>query len=377
MFVSFNDGDDWQPLQLNLPITPVTDLKVHQGDLVAATQGRAFWILDDLSPLRQLHAYSDAIAGADAWLFEPRDAYRQGGGGGFGGGGGGAVGRNPASGAVVHFRLGEDALAADEGEDSPEVRLEFVDAEGTVLRTLSTQPGDEPNAPGRLEAKSGMNSAVWNLRRESVPGVDGLFVFGSLRGSLVLPGPYSVRLTVGEAEPLQSAFAVMDIPQLASEITDRDHQARETLIAQVRTELERLHFGVTTMGSVTEQVEAAVDRTKDHAQWERIKEAGAMLADSVQAVDSMLVQRQWTTGQDPTVFTTRLNQFFIYLHSAVDGTPGAPTKGMTDQFMELSEEWGDYEGRVEWILGPGVDAFNELLRELGIQAVEIGRRVVS
>jgi hypothetical protein len=176
---------------------------------------------------------------------------------------------------------------------------------------------------------------------------------------------------------LQSAFAVMDIPQLASEITDRDHQARETLIAQVRTELERLHFGVTTMGSVTEQVEAAVDRTKDHAQWERIKEAGAMLADSVQAVDSMLVQRQWTTGQDPTVFTTRLNQFFIYLHSAVDGTPGAPTKGMTDQFMELSEEWGDYEGRVEWILGPGVDAFNELLRELGIQAVEIGRRVVS
>ena len=91
----------------------------------------------------------------------------------------------------------------------------------------------------------------------------------------------------------------------------------------------------------------------------------------------MLVQRKWTTGQDPTVFTTRLNQFFIYLHGAVDGTPGAPTQGMTDQFQELTDEWEEYEAQVEWILGPGVDDFNELLRELGVEAVETRRRIVS
>lgn len=375
-FVSFNDGDDWQPLQLNLPITPITDLKVHQGDLVAATQGRAFWILDDLSPLRQLHAYSDAIESADAWLFEPRPAYRQGGGGFFGGGGGTSA-ANPPGGAIVHFHLTEDALAPNDDGEAPEVRMEFLDASGTVIRAYSTQPGDEPGAPSRMSARAGMNRMAWNLRREAVPGVDGLFVFGTLRGGMVPPGAYRARMTVGDAEPRESPVSVIDIPQLVADVSDREHQARETLLAQVRAELERLHGGVTTMGTVTEQVEAAIERTEDHAQAERIKEAGAMLTDSVAAVDSMLVQRKWTTGQDPTVFTTRLNQFFIYLHSAVDGSPGAPTQGMADQFDELKAEWDEYEGRIDWILGPGVDAFNELLRELGVQAVEIGRRVVS
>ncbi len=376
-FVSFNDGEDWQPLQLNLPITPITDLKVHKGDLIAATQGRAFWILDDLAPIRQLHAYSGAIEPADAWLFEPADAYRQGGGGFFGGGGGAAVGANPPSGVGVHFKLSENAVATNEGGDQAEVRLEFLDTNGTVLRTFSTQPGEGPGAPSRLTAKAGMNRMNWNLRSEAIPGVDGLFVFGTLRGALVSPGQYLARLTVGDGDPSESPFTVMDIPQLAAEISDQDHQARETLVAQVRAELERLHGGVTTMGTVTDQVGAAVERAKDHPEWERIKEASESLTDSVAAVDSMLVQRQWTTGQDPTVFTTRLNQFFIYLHNAVESAPGAPTQGMTDQFRELSEEWGEYEGRVEWILGPGVDAFNSLLEELGIQAVEIGRRVVS
>ncbi len=377
VFVSFDDGDEWQPLQLDLPITPITDLKVHQGDLIAATQGRAFWILDDLSPLRQAHAYGPAIVGADAWLFEPRDAYRQGGGGGFGGGGSGPIGRNPPSGAVVHFKLNESALADNEDGDRAEVRMDFLDSDGNVVRSYSSDPGDGPDAPSRLSTESGMNRMTWNLRRESIPGVDGLFVFGTLRGAMVPPGPYRARLTVGDGDPRESTLGVLDIPQIASEVSSQDHEARETLVAQVRAELERMHRGVTAMESVGTQVDAALDRTQDHAESERINEAGAMLIDSVHAVDSMLVQRKWTTGQDPTVFTTRLNQFFMYLHAAIDGAPGAPTQGMTDQFLELSEEWAEYEDRVEWILGPGVDAFNTLLEELGVKAVEVGRRVVS
>ena len=370
-FVSFDDGARWQSLQLDLPITPITDLKVHRGDLVASTQGRAFWILDDLSPLRQVHADHAAVAGADAWLFRPRAVIRQTGGGGFGGGPGPTQGRNPPAGAVVHFRL------KDAPTDSTEVTLRFLDDEETVLRTFSTRPGDGPDAPDSLDVEQGMNRHVWDLRREEVAGVEGLFVFGSLRGARVPPGTYTARLTVGDAAPLTARFEVRDLPQLTTEITASDHSARETLLGEIRTTLERLHGGVTTMGAVRAQVDAAIERTEEHPQSARIREAGTALVDSVQAVDSMLVQRSWTTGQDPTVFRTRLNQFFIYLMSAVDGTPGAPTQGMTDQFRELSEEWAQQESRVEWILGPGVDAFNALLRELGVQAVEVGRRMVS
>jgi len=378
-FVSFNDGASWQPLMLNLPITPVTDLKVHQGDLIAATQGRAFWILDDLSPLRQVHAQADAIAGADTWLFEPAGAHRQGGGGFFGGGGAdNGVGRNPPSGSVVHFKLSSSGLGhSDTDSAATEVRLDFLDSDGTLLRTFSNQPGDDEERPALNALKAGMNRHVWDLRREPVPGVEGLYVFGTLRGDMVPPGRYRVRLRVGDAEPTERTFEVRDIPQLAAEVTAADHQAREAMLAQIRAELERLHAGVTTMGSVRTQVDAAVERTTDHPQAARIEAAATALQDSVQAVDSMLVQRNWTSGQDPTVFTTRLNQFFIYLRSAVDEAPGRPTKGMVDQLRELETEWGEYEGRVEWILGPGVDAFNRLLEELGVQAVEVGRRVVS
>ncbi len=368
-FVSFDDGAEWQSLQLDLPITPITDLKVHRGDLVASTQGRAFWILDDLSPLRELHEAHERIAAEPSWLFTPRDAFRQGGGGGFGGGASNQ-GRNPPSGAVVHFRLAELA-------DSTEVRMEFLDESGAALRTYSSRPGSGPDAPGRLEVGAGMNRHVWNLRREAVPGVDGLFVFGSLRGALVPPGRYRARLSVGDGSPAEVQFLVRDIPSVAEEITTDDHRQREELLAAIQGTLERLHGSVSDMDLAAEQVGQALERAEEHPQMERIRASGTALTDSIQAVDSLLVQRNWTTGQDPTVFTTRLNQFFIYLRSAVDGAPGRPTQGMQDQFEELSREWSALEGRVEWILGPGVDAFNELLESLGVRAVEVRRRVVS
>ena len=207
--------------------------------------------------------------------------------------------------------------------------------------------------------------------------MDGLFTFGTLRGGLVPPGEYGVRLTVEGQEPLEAAFQVVSIPQHQEDFTAADHEAREALLSQVREELVDLHESVMTLQRIQAQVEAAVERASEHPEADRVAEAGEALTDSVAAVDSMLVQRAWTTGQDPTVFTTRLNQFFIYLHGAVDGTPGRPTQGMVDQLSELTEEWQAFENQVEWIVGEGVDQFNELLRELGVEAVEGRRRVIS
>ncbi|MEZ4415439.1 MAG: glycosyl hydrolase [Gemmatimonadota bacterium] len=375
IFVSFDDGAHWQSLQLGLPLTPITDLKVHQGDLLASTQGRAFWVLDDLSPIRQLHAARAEIAAADAWLFQPRDTYRQFPGGGGFGGGRGAVGSNPPSGVVVHFKLAASAI--DTSATAAPITLQFLDAEGTLIRTFTTRPGDEPDAPSRLDVKAGMNRVAWNLRHETVPNVEGLFTFGSRAGRMVPPGQYRVVLSLGEREQLETSVRVMDVPQVAAEVNAADHAARDRLAQQIRDELVALHQSVNTLQGVNAQVEGAVDRTKEHPRRDTIQAAARMLADSIQAVDSMLVNRNWTTGQDPTVFPTRLNQFFLYLRSAVDGMPGAPTQGMLDQFRELTEEWRTYRSRIDWILGPGVGGFNELLDSLGVKAVEVGRRVVS
>ncbi|MGD8322106.1 MAG: hypothetical protein PVJ02_16775, partial [Gemmatimonadota bacterium] len=359
------DGGHWQTLQLDLPVTPVTDLKVAHGDLVAATQGRAFWILDDLTPLRELKARHDAIAGAPVWLYGTGPAYRQGGGTRSAP----DEGTNPPRGAVLQFHL----AAAPEGE----ARMEILDPSGEVVRTYTTDPGDGPNPPAKLTAKAGMNRMAWDLNRERVPGVEGLFVFGSLAGGTVAPGTYTARLTVAGLDPVETAVEVRDIPQVAADVTAADYAKRDALLAKIRTELTALHQGVTDMGDVKGQIAAVLERTKDNAEAERIDDAGTALQDSIAAVDSMLVQRQWTTGQDPTVFPTRLNQFFIYLHGAVANTEGAPTQGMEDRYEELTRRWNSYRDRVQWILGPGVADLNRLLEELGVPVVGPGRKLVS
>ena len=195
MYVSWDDGGHWQSLHLNMPLTPITDLIVQQreNDLVAATQGRGFWILDNLGPLQQM---DESIADSRLHLLEPGHAYRTS-GGGFGPGGGVSVGANPPAGAIIDFYVGEAG-------DSTPVQVEILEGPD-VIRTYSST-WKEGDTGSKLTAKHGMNRMAWNARHEAVPNVPGLYVFGSLRGRKVVPGTYAVRLTVGDetrTEPVE------------------------------------------------------------------------------------------------------------------------------------------------------------------------------
>ena len=191
-YVSFDGGRKWMRFQLNLPTTLITDLKVHHGDLVASTAGRAFWILDDLSALRQ---WSDATVNTDVRLFAPREAYRtQAFGGGFGGGNR-RTGTNPPNGVILDFWLAK----VPEGE----VTVEIADKGGSVVRTYSTRRPESDAPPSMdpptsaLAVKAGLNRLVWNVRHDQVVPVPGLYVFGTLQGRQALPGDYQVRLKAG------------------------------------------------------------------------------------------------------------------------------------------------------------------------------------
>ena len=205
LYISFDDGDNWKPFQLNLPITPITDVafQKREKELVVATQGRSFYVLDDVPLLYQLN---DAVKTTDVHLFQPKDTYRFGAGRGFGGGGrGGApgVGQNPPAGAVVDYWL----------KDKPqgEVTLEFLDASGKLVKKFSSKEPPRPQAgpeddeenpfrgapPARLSAQAGMNQFVWNLRYPDAISFPGLIMWaGSVTGPRVPPGKYQVRLTV-------------------------------------------------------------------------------------------------------------------------------------------------------------------------------------
>jgi hypothetical protein len=214
MYVSFDDGAHWQSFQLNLPITPVTDIKVAHHSLVLSTQGRGFWVLDNLSPLHQLNA---RIAASAAHLFKPAMAVRRSGGGGFGGFGRGAGPQYPAAGAQIDYYIGQ-APAGD-------VTLDILDANGKVIKSFSSQEpqGGAAGRGGRggfrgrggasatLDKTVGMHRFTWDLRYPgawaSASRPDG----GD--GPMAVPGRYSVRLKVGSYSAMQP-FTLIEDPRI-------------------------------------------------------------------------------------------------------------------------------------------------------------------
>ncbi|MEO8347900.1 MAG: glycosyl hydrolase, partial [Acidobacteriota bacterium] len=194
LYVSFDDGASWQPFQSNLPVVPITDLAVKERDLVVATQGRSFWILDDLTPL---HEFRPEIASDRVRLFPPRPSVRMGGGGFDDEESAGVMGKNPPNGVSVSYWLKEKPAEKDV------LTVEFLEGQ-TVLRTYTSQkkepkgdgtsPADDDEGDKPLEPKAGLNRLAWDMRIVRPALVPKAVVWGTREGPRVAPGTYAVRL---------------------------------------------------------------------------------------------------------------------------------------------------------------------------------------
>jgi photosystem II stability/assembly factor-like uncharacterized protein len=353
VYVSFDDGVWWQALDLNLPLTPITDLQIQRtrNDLVASTSGWGFWVLDDLSPLQQ----ADGTVGGVAHLFQNRVAYRA---VGLGGGGGrGATGRNPPNGALIDFYLRE----VPDGE----VTLEILSSEGDLVRRFSTEP-DEDGGEERLSVKEGLNRFVWNLRYPDVYRVPGLYAFGSLLGRRVIPGDYAARLTVEDEVQVVSVRVLRD-PRI--ETTETAYAEQEALLREIVFETEALHRAVTKLGDVRSQVKALLARTEEMEGTESVDEMGNALADSLTMVEDSLVQWKTYDGQTVLNAPSRINFQYIYLMGAVDGSDEGVTEGARDVFRDLNARWHPLRDRLDTLLDQGVARFNQAVRGAGIPPV--------
>ena len=370
--VSWDGGKGWSPLQLNLPVTPITDLKVQSqsNDLVAATGGRSFWILDDLSPLQQL-----AGATSGHQLVEPRPTVRTY-AGGFGPGGrrNPRLGQNPASGATIDFWL----------EGVPEkLEIEIADAAGEVIRRYvgeteaaeaerkkaKEKPG--PKEPERVVMKKGLNRVNWDLRHETVTKVPGVYIFGSLRGRKVVPGTYQVRLKIGE-ESLEAPVGVAPDPRL--DATAAAYAAQAELSARVAADVDAIHSAVNHLRDVRGQIEALVERIDDEDASEgeeKIRTAGKALAENLTEVEDALIQKRTVDGQTVINFPARLNHHYIYLLNAVDGADSGTTQGARQRFTDLQEKWAEQKAKLDDLLGEKMDAFNQLVRDEGVPAISV------
>ncbi len=343
---SVDGGARWQALT-GMPVVPVTDLDVRHGDLIASTEGRAFWILDDLSALRQ---QDSVVARSAVHLFRPRDAFLVGGGGGFGGpGAANRVGRNPPAGATVHFRL---AAAPDTSDTT---RLEFLDSRGVVLRTYSNRgTGND-----RLNPRLGLNSFSWDLRRDPPTSIQGIVLFGAPGngGARVPPGRYQARLTVGQIVQTRE-FGVAFDPRLAP-IPTRVIAERDSIANLLVQRIGEIHDAVVRVRDLKNQVTGIVTRTATDPLADSIATAGKTLTGKIERLDPRMTTKAGN-GQDIINYANGLNGQFGFLLGQVEGHPEL-TSGVRERLAELERLWSSLRGEVEVLETVDVEAFNKLL----------------
>jgi photosystem II stability/assembly factor-like uncharacterized protein len=369
VWVSFDDGTNWQPLQLELPHVPITDMRVHGNDLVISTQGRAFWILDGLGPLRQIEA---KLAEADLHLYEPDPAYRLGGTGEFVP----QPGPNPPDGAVVYFWLEEEPDL-----ESTEVRIEIVDGDGETLREFSNRqseeskcywdaaefhgPKDEPY--GLLTLKQGMNRVVWNFQRENVECIPGHFALG-WDGPRVAPGSYRVRLRVGD-ETREARFQVLADPRL--EENEQVFIQQQALVTAAYEAVNELHRAVKRIDSVREQIGRNASLANEGSAADPIGGAADAYLTRLADWEARVIQRRRETQQDTIAFPNLLSTQLRYVMGVLDSNDTAITAGSRERLDELLTEWHRRRDELTPLLGGELDSLNAIYEEHGLPTVYV------
>jgi len=367
VYVSFDDGAQWQPLQLNLPVSPIHDLVVKNDDLIVATHGRSFWILDDIAPLRQI---ASGPAGADLFLFKPRDTWRLHYPDWFDRSG--PVGQNPPAGAVIDYYF--------KSAPSSDVTLEILDAQGSVVRRCSSkeekkeeQPPEWPDLQvrqTRLPAEAGLNRFVWDLRHDDPIQTPGAFYAGNPPpGPLALPGTYRVKLTSG-GKTLTESFELRIDPRVKA--TPEDLRKQFDLASKTAARLSDLHRAVNQIRDVRAQLLVLRKRAGEGSGAAPILAAADALEKKMAPIEQELIQVKLRSSEGTLAFPTMLNEQLYGLFYVIEAADAAPAKPIYDNFDGLSKRLDTEMAKWQGVVGHDVPALDEMARKAGISWVSVG-----
>jgi photosystem II stability/assembly factor-like uncharacterized protein len=365
IYVSFDDGDHWQSLQLNLPVTPIRDMTIHASDLVIATHGRSFWILDDITPLRQA---SDATAATGAYLFRPRTAVRVRPGNEHGTPLPPEIpaGENPPDGAIIDY----DLKAAPQGP----VTLQILDSQGQLVRSYSSTNHPAPPRPESLPfppfwvktpeppaATPGMHRFVWDLHYAAAPGQPAGFAAfrGGAAGPWAMPGQYQVRLTVNGQSYTQPLAVRMD-PRV--DASQADLQKQFDLAMKIQARLESVGTALAEARSLRAQLQ---DRRG------RLGGAQATLdaLDVLEHKMTALVSGPPPAGSPGTLNDARSR--LARIGAVVDSADAAPTATAQSLFDDESQTLDRLLGEWNQLKSVDLPALNQQLASAGLPPITI------
>lgn len=314
MYISFDDGISWNSFQLNLPLVPITDLTIKNNNLIAATQGRSLWLIDDLTPLHQLNK---EVNNASMKLFKPIDSYRM---GSPGRGTPRNAGKNHHNGVEVFFNIDDKIL-----DENTSVTLEFLDNEKKLIKKYDNQ--SDENA---LDINGEKNSFVWNMRYDDAKGFDGLIMWAaSLRGPIASPGQYYVKLTVNEKSEEQS-FNILKDPR--SNSTNEDLKEQFDFLLSVRDKVSDIHQTIIDIRSSRSQLIDLKSKISD--KYPDMENSISDVISRITLIEEKLYQTKNRSGQDPLNFPIRLNNKLAHLTSVASVGNFKPT----DQMYNVRDE---------------------------------------
>ncbi len=360
LYLSYNEGSFWHRFQLNLPVCPITDLTIQDNDLIAATSGRGFWILDDVGCIQQTAGY---LLARTPQVFQPKPCIRIESGTTPATA---AIGSNPIPGMIIDYYLPPQL-------DSAEVRLQVLNAEGEVIRQFSSEADPDfvafeggPSAQPLLPVGYGLLRFNWDLHRDPINHVKDIFVLGDYSGGMVAPGNYTIRLIVDGKSYDQNALILPD-PRVAANVNDYVEQ--EEVMLTIENTVAEIHGSVEMMIELKEQMTNINSRLTSMGSQPDLVEKGELIIGQIDEWTEKLVQPDQETFQDVINFQNRLNAELLNLHDRIGAHDPRITTGARERLSDLLEAWEELANARDDIIYVEMEDFNRLYSEKQLPAL--------
>jgi photosystem II stability/assembly factor-like uncharacterized protein len=354
MYVSYNDGENWKPFQLNLPIVPITDMTIKENDLVVATQGRAFWVLDDLTMVQE--AAKGITVGKKLQVFPVNAAYRMNGrrneqprNAGF----------NPPNGVVVNYYL-------DEFKDNDTLTVTVMDKSRKFIKKFSTASGSDD--VGKLDAAKGMNSFVWDMQYPPAEKIEGMILWkGSVPGPKAPPGMYYMKFSTGK----DSSEATCEIKaNPVYKAIQQDYDEQFNFLITVRDKFNEIQKAIKNIRDVRKQLNDFTGRLGKDCPPD-IKKQADSINKQMTAVEEILYQTKAKSSQDVLNFPIRLNDKISGLYDYAESGATAPSKQVRETYAELSAQADAQLNKLKNIFSNDLAKFNQLVREQALPLIGV------
>lgn len=360
-YLSQDAGNSWQVLQLNLPVVPITDLMIRDNDLVAATAGRAFWILDDLGAIQQHNNQQGKVV-----LYQPKPSYKYGGGNGLPAANS-TAGQNAAEGVILDYHLTTVT-------ETDTLTLQIFDAAGKLIRTYSNLSDEKYNKyPGgpapaeKLTAKKGQNRFLWNARTETVnPDIKGVYVYGNYGGYAVAPGKYRAKLDFNH-QTSETDILLLANPKINASVNDWKEQ--QEILATITTNISEIHQQVIDVRKLKKQLTQQIEILKEVKAADTVVAEAKKISKYIDDWEKNIVESRIQNGQDVINWPSRINTEFFNIKGVADAADPKITQGTKVRLADLQAQWQTEKAKLTEIK-KSIDNYNRLYKEKGLEAVQ-------